>query len=259
MTCVISFVSQKGGVGKTTSAVNLSVAFALAGHKVLLLDLDPQSSVRYSFGIEEVKFGSKDWILSNNSKIADLVINTKEHPKLDFLVSNINNLTDEKQINRRLAAYDYINNLLLDSKLDYDYAIIDAPSSTSNLAVNSLVAADLIVMPLQCENLAIKSLKRFLSSFHELQGMISFKELRLAGILLTRFDRKSEVHQRIAQQLYHSLSDAVFQSIIPDNEEIIEASALGQSVITYRLSSTAATAYIRLMRELKAKFALTES
>ncbi len=254
MSSVISFVSQKGGVGKTTSAVNLSVAFAFAGQRVLLIDLDPQSSVRYSFGIEDVKFGTKELLLNKNSKLEDLIITTPEHDNLDFIVSNINNLTEEKNVHERLANYDYLKDLLSFHKQNYDYIVIDAPSSTNALAINALVASDIIVLPLQCENLAIKSLKRFLSSFHELQTILSNRELKLAGVLLTRFKKDSEVHQKITAQLYQSLGDSIFKTIIPDTEEIVEASALGQSVITYKLSSIGATAYLKFREELLAKF-----
>lgn len=251
---VLSFVSQKGGVGKTTSAINLAVAFAMSGSKVLLLDLDPQSSVRYSFGIENVKAGSKEWILGVNEQLDSIVIKTKEHANLDFLVSNINSLTDEKEISRRLVAHDYLSGLLDSTALEYDIVIIDAPASTGNLSINAMIASDLIIMPLQCENLAIKSLKRFLASFHELQSNFKDRELRLGGILITRFNHNSEIHQKIAHQLYSNLSNVVFQSIIPDTEDVIKASALGQSVISFKLSSIASTAYIRLMQELKSKF-----
>lgn len=256
---IISFVSQKGGVGKTTSAVNLSVAFAFGGYKVLLIDLDPQSSVRYSFGLEDVKMGTRELILAPNTPLKDLILHTKVHGNLDFIVSNITNLSEEKDVFDVLSNYSFLSDLLRKRKLDYDYVIIDAPSSTNNLAINALVAADLIVLPLQCENLAIKSLKRFLVSFHELQTIVGEKDLRLAGILLTRFNSKNEVHQRIASQLYHSLSEAVFQSIIPEVDEIVEASALGQPVLVYKLQSIGSTAYIRLMKELMAKFDLEDA
>jgi len=253
---VISFVSQKGGVGKTTSAVNLSVALAFGNYRVLLIDLDPQSSVRYSFGIEQTKAGTKELFLTPNVRLKDLILRTQEHENLDFILSNIVNLSEEKAIHAKLADYQVLENILATQKSSYDFVIVDAPSSTNNLAINALVAADLILLPLQCENLAIKSLKRFLTSFHELQTLVTKKELRVAGILLTRFNKSSEVHQKIASQLYQSLSDAVLQSIIPEAEEIVEASALGQSVLKYSFHSVGATAYIRLMRELIHKFNL---
>jgi chromosome partitioning protein len=134
--------------------------------------------------------------------------------------------------------------------------VIDAPSSTNNLAITAIYASDLIILPLQCESLAIKSLKRFLTSFNHLQLRFPEKNLRLAGILLTMYDRRLEVHRRVGQQVYRALSDSVFETIIPRNEAVIEASALGKSVITYQLNSIGATAYIRLMNEIVDKFAL---
>ena len=124
------------------------------------------------------------------------------------------------------------------------------------MAVNAIYCSDLIVLPLQCESLAIKSLKRFLISFTELQQRLSGKNLKLAGILLTMYDRDIEVHRKVSQQVYKALSDSIFETIIPRNEAIIEASALGKSVITYQLNSIGATAYIRLMNELVDKFSL---
>ncbi len=124
------------------------------------------------------------------------------------------------------------------------------------MAISAIYASDLIILPLQCENLAIKSLKRFLRSFNELRETFTDKDLRLAGILLTMFDRKIEIHRRVGQQIYKALSDSVFETIIPRNESIVESSALGKSVITYNLNTIGATAYIRLMNELVDKFDL---
>ena len=139
---------------------------------------------------------------------------------------------------------------------DYDFVIIDAPASTNNMAINAIYCSDLIVLPLQCESLAIKSLKRFLMAFNELQNSLTDKELRIAGILLTMYDREIEIHRKVSQQVYRALSDSIFETIIPRNEAIIEASALGKSVITHKLDSIGATAYIRLMNELVDKFSL---
>jgi chromosome partitioning protein len=123
------------------------------------------------------------------------------------------------------------------------------------LALNAITAADLVILPLQCESLAVKSLKRYLTAFRELQVRYN-PDLRIAGILLTMYDRNLEVHRRICRQLYETLFDSVFSTIVPKAREITEASALGQSVITYRANSVGATAYIRLAKEILDRFNL---
>jgi chromosome partitioning protein len=126
------------------------------------------------------------------------------------------------------------------------------------LALNAISAADLVILPLQCESLAVKSLKRYLNAFKEMQQKHN-PELRIAGILMTMYDRNMEVHRRICRQMYETLYDSVFTTIIPSSREIPEASALGQSVITYRINSIGATAYIRLAKEILDKFNLRPS
>jgi len=256
MSTIISFVSQKGGVGKTTSAVNLATAFAFGGYSVLLVDLDPQSSVKFSMGIKKrISLGTKELFLELDVPISDLTEQT-EQDNLSFIFSNIESIRSEKKVFKLASDETVLQKRLQPILNQYDFIILDAPASTNNMAVNAIYCSDLIVLPLQCESLAIKSLKRFLISFTELQQRLTGKDLRLAGILLTMYDRDIEVHRKVSQQVYKALSDSIFETIIPRNEAIIEASALGKSVITYQLNSIGATAYIRLMNELVDKFSL---
>lgn len=256
MATIISFVSQKGGVGKTTSAVNLATAFAFGGYSVLLVDLDPQSSVRFSVGFRgRVERGTRELFLEPEMPLSDLIQHT-EQDDLSFIFSNIDSIDSEGEI-YRIAADETILKKRLESVADrYDYIVVDAPSSTNSVAVNAIYGSDLTVLPLQCESLAIKSLKRFLTSFTELQTRLTGRDLKLAGILLTMYDRKYEIHRRVSQQAYRVLSDSVFETIIPRNEAVTEASASGKSVIAYRLNSVGATAYIRFMNELVDRFDL---
>ena len=256
MATIISFVSQKGGVGKTTSVVNLATAFAFGGYSVLLVDLDPQSSVRFSMGIKDtIVQGTRDLFLEPEIPLPDLIQYTKQD-NLSFIFSNIDSITSEIEVFEITADETFLKRRL-ESVMDrYDFILIDAPASTNNMAVNAIYCSDLIILPLQCESLAIKSLKRFLISFTELQKRLTSKDLKLAGILLTMYDRKYEVHRKVSQQVYRALSDCIFETIIPKNEAIVEASAMGKSVIAYRLNSIGATAYIRLMNELVDKFDL---
>lgn len=256
MTSIISFVSQKGGVGKTTSAINLATAFAFGGYSVLLIDLDPQSSIRFSMGVNSmIPVGTKELFLDPSIPISDLVQET-DHENMDFVFSNIDTIKNERAVFEVGNESKFLKNRLSESNHEYDFVVVDAPASTNNMAINAIYCSDLIILPVQCESLAIKSLKRFLVAFNELQRQLTDKTLRLAGILLTMYDRDIEIHRKVSQQIYKALSDSVFETIIPRNEAIIESSALGKSVITYKLNSIGATAYIRLMNELVDKFSL---
>ena len=256
MATIISFVSQKGGVGKTTSAINLATAFAFGGYSVLMVDLDPQSSIRFSLGVHDtVATGTKELFLDPEMPMNQLIQETGQE-KMQFIFSNVESIANEKAVQESGANAGYLLERIDEVRDKYDFIVIDAPSSTNNMAINAIYASDLIILPLQCENLAIKSLKRFLRSFNELRSNFPNRDLRLAGILLTMFDRKLEIHRRIGQQVYKALSESVFETIIPRNEAIVESSALGKSVITYNLNTIGATAYIRLMNELVDKFDL---
>ena len=255
MPTVISFVSQKGGVGKTTSAVNLATAFAFGGYSSLLIDLDPQGSIRFSMGVKKkFKFGTKELFLKSDISMEDLT-QTTEQENLSFIFSNIDSIKIEKEINKVASDGLFLSERISNEAQDYDFVIIDAPASTNDLAINAIYASDLIILPLQCESLAVKSLKRFLMAFNELQDKID-RDLKIAGILLTLYDKKISIHRKVSQQVYKALSDSVFETIIPRNDAIIESSALGKSVINYNLNSIGSTAYIRLMNELVDKFSL---
>jgi len=256
MTTTISFVSQKGGVGKTTSAVNLATALAFGGYKVLMIDLDPQSSVRFSFGVKnQIKAGTKDLFLSPNTAVQKFILRTDQE-NMHFIFSDPMTLEDEKKVSHVAEDEDFLRKRLLAADLTYDFIILDAPAATGPLTLNAISAADLNILPLQCESLAVKSLKRFLVGFNELQKKRPHRELRIAGILLTMFDESLTVHRKVAQQINKALGASVFKTVIPKSAQITEASALGRSVITYDLSCEGAATYVRLMDELIDKFSL---
>jgi len=255
MPTTIVFSSEKGGVGKTTSAVNLAMAFTIGGYRVLLVDMDPQGSVRFSFGIKEpVQRGTRQLLAEPEIPLSQLKVSADGYP-LDYVFSNVATAAQERALERAVADHTTLRRRLQAEAQGYDFIVLDAPASTGILAMNALNAADLVVLPLQCESLAIKSLKRFLVAFKEMQAQYN-PALRIAGILLTMYDKQIEVHRRISRQMYDTLYDSVFSTIIPKAREITEASALGQSVITYNINSVGATAYIRLAKEILDRFNL---
>jgi chromosome partitioning protein len=255
MPATIVFSSQKGGVGKTTSAVNLAVAFAIGGYRVLLIDLDPQGSVRYSFGIKDpVQKGTRELMSEPSIPLSELCVSS-DGQGIDYIFSNIDTVKQERELAGKVRELDVVKQRLEGEAQDYDFVLLDSPSSTGLLALNALTAADLVILPLQCESLAIKSLKRFLVSFRELQKTHN-PELRIAGILMTMYNRNLAVHRRICRQMYEALFESVFSTIVPQAKEISEASAVGQSVITYNVNSVGATAYIRLAKEILDRFGL---
>jgi chromosome partitioning protein len=218
--------------------------------------MDPQGSVRFSFGVKEVpKVGTRQLLTDPALPLKRLVQKSESVPGLDYIFANFDNLHQELEATGHIASPTVLKQRLAAEARGYDFIIMDAPASNSILALNAITAADLVVLPLQCESLAIKSLKRFLVAFKELQIQYN-PDLRIAGVLLTMYDRSLEVHRRICRQMYETLYDSVFTTIIPKAREITESSALGQSVITYRVNTVGATAYIRLAKEILDRFNL---
>ena len=259
MAKVITFASQKGGVGKTTSAVHLATAFALGGYKTLLVDLDPQGSVHHSLGVEKPDgLGIREVFCTPNISLQE-IITTGKHQNLDLLLSNIQDLLTEQTVNKIAADYYHVAQWTEKNASGiYDFIIMDAPAPTSSLSINAMLAADLIIVPLECETLAIKSLKRFLQAFKELQRTIE-PRLRLAGILLTMYDDDILSHRQVCKQICKTLGDSVFETIIPNCPHILEASNLGIDVIQRHLNSAGATGYIRLANELLDRFLLPKT
>ena len=203
---IISLNSQKGGVGKTTTAIHLSKGLALGGYRTLLVDIDPQGSVQSALRVKsQANAGTYQLFCVPGTRLED-VCQSSGNQNLDLVLANARKLQEEHEINRVAGDYYFLTQWLDEHVLDhYDFIILDSPATTGVLSINVMLAANLIVVPLQCQALAVKSLKRFLGAFRDLQKNIN-PSLRLAGILLTMYDKNIPAHRYIGKQMSNEKS-----------------------------------------------------
>ena len=253
---VISFNSQKGGVGKTTSAIHLANALSLGGYQTLLVDIDPQGSVQAALRLEHKPRAGTFELFCQKGTTLDSLIQPSGTKNLDLVLANILQIGDEHEVLKVAADYYFMTQWLDEHALDhYDFIILDAPATTGVLSINTMLAANLIVVPLQCHALAVKSLKRFLRAFRDLQNNIN-PSMRLAGILLTMYNKSIPAHRYICKHVYQRLGESVFETIIPHCDQIQNVSVMGGDVIQRRFTSVGATGYIRFTNELLDRFSL---
>ena len=246
---VISVVNQKGGVGKTTTAVNLSTALAAIEKKVLLVDLDPQGNLSTGLGFHEKdrKITVYDLIMDDDYLIEDTIVAT-QIPRLHIISSSINlsgiefELANDKEKNVKL--YNKISNL----KKEYDYLIIDCPPSLGILTVNALVASNSLIVPLQCEFYALEGLAQLLRTIETIKNNLN-SNLYLEGVVLTMYDSRNRLSEDVISDARKHLGDRVFKTIIPRNVKLSEAPSHGLPAILYDRKCSGSLAYIKLAKE----------
>lgn len=249
---IITIVNQKGGVGKTTTAVNLSAYLAELGKFVLLVDMDPQGNATSGLGISREGLpGSIYEALSRQRRFHDIVHNTA-HAGLriapatpDLAGANIE-LVDMEQREHQLM------NLLEEVKHAYDYIIIDCPPSLGLLTVNSLVAADELLIPVQAEYYALEGLGQLLNTIQLIQQHIK-NDLQILGAVITMFDKRTRLSEDVMQELYKYFPDRIFRSVIPRTVRLAEAPSFGKSILQYEPGGKGAKAYERLAEEILAR------
>lgn len=246
---VIAIASQKGGVGKTTTAVNLCASLAVLGNKSLLIDTDPQGHVASSFGFGkyDIKAGIYD-VLINNAKLSD-VIHKTEIENFDFIPTNIwsNNGNNEKLIST--AAESALKESIKEIKDSYRFILIDCPPMLGNLTINALLAADSLIVPVQCEYYALKALGKFLKLIQFIRQSQN-PELKYRGFLLTMVDLRSNLTKEVIKKVKYTLKGLVFDTTIPRNIRLAEVPYYGRPVILFDNKSKGATSYIELAKEV---------
>ena len=249
MARIISIVNQKGGVGKTTTAINLATYLAHLGKSVLLIDLDPQANASSGLGIDyqSVPHGIYEAIIGPYS-ISD-IIHPTPHKTLHIVPSNQNLAAANIELVEHDDREFKLLNILKDVKNQYDYIIIDLPPSLGILTINGIVAADELLIPVQCEYYALEGLSQLLNTINLVRENIK-PSLKVLGALMTMYDDKHKLTQEIFDELYRYFPNRIFRTVIPRNIRLAEAPSYGRPILDYDSKSKGARAYEKLAREI---------
>ena len=249
MTKIIAIANQKGGVGKTTTSVNISASLAATKRRVLLVDLDPQGNATMGSGVNkmELELSSFD-VLMGEKTIAEVIIKTGDGD-YDLLPANGDLTGAEVGLLDELAREIRLRNAIDEIKENYDFIFIDCPPSLNMLTVNALVAATSVIIPMQCEYYALEGLSALLDSIDKIRKYLN-PNLKIEGLLRTMYDPRNNLATQVSAQLLKHFGDKVYRTIIPRNVRLAEAPSHGLPIIKYDKASRGALAYLALAGEM---------
>ena len=252
MAKVIAIANQKGGVGKTTTSVNLSACLGELGQRVLLIDIDPQGNATSGLGIDKGKIEKSIYdVLVDDIPIKDTVIGT-EVDNLKVLPATIQLAGAEIELVASMSRETKLKKAIDKIKNEYDFVIIDCPPSLGLLTINSLTAANSILVPIQCEFYALEGLSQLLKTITLIQDNLN-QDLVLEGVVLTMFDSRTNLSGQVVQEVKNHFQQKVFKTIIPRNVRLSEAPSFGRPVIKYDPKSKGAEVYYNLATEVLAQ------
>ncbi len=246
---IIAITSQKGGVGKTTTAVNLGASLAILGKKTLIIDLDPQGSIAANFQLEEchITYGLFDVFVKRVPLTSAIMAVGLDN--LEIVPSHVRDENEEVELFTHSLQDKMLKGVLTPLKEDYDYILMDCPPSLGAMTINALMASDSLIIPVQTEYFALKALGKFLKTIRRI-GKEGNPNLKLQGILVTMFDRRLRKSKEIYEELRQGFRDILFQTVIPRNARVAEAPAMGKPVALVDLSSPGAINYFKLAEEV---------
>ena len=248
-TKIIAIINQKGGVGKSTTAINLSAALGASGKAVLLVDLDPQGNATSGLGIDkgQISYDIYDVLLSDASVDTAIVADVCEG--LDVLPATINLAGAEVELVNEMARENRLKSAIGSLRGKYDYILIDCPPSLGLLTVNALVAADKLLIPIQCEFYALEGVTKLLDSMKRVKSMLN-PSLDIYGVLLTMYDGRTTLSKQVAEEVRRYFDKTVFTTMIPRTVKLSEAPSYGQPITEYDPLGKGGQAYLSLAKEV---------
>ena len=247
---IIGIANQKGGVGKTTTAVNLAAALGVLEKKILLIDADPQANATSGLGVDDVEFSTYN-LLEHSADVRKCIKKTAS-PNLDIIPSHIDLVAAEIELVDRENREYMLKEALKTIREDYDYIIIDCAPSLGLITINALTSADSVIIPIQCEYFALEGLGKLLNTIKNVQK-IHNPDLDIEGLLLTMFDSRLRLSNQVVEEVNSHFPEMVFDTIISRNVRLSEAPSFGESILNYDAESKGAIQYLQLAEEVLLK------
>ena len=260
---IISIINQKGGVGKTTTVINLAAGLSMKGKKILVIDLDPQGNATTGLGLSNTASSDSTIysVLNGNKKITEVIQQTS-FENLNLVTSNVDlsglEVETAGDSRRAFKLKDELTSILNDSRASYDYILVDCPPSLSLLTIMALVASDALVVPLQTEFFALEGLTQLMKTIERIKNNLN-PELSIRGILLTMYDRRNKLSGEVEKEARNYFKEKVYQSVVPRNVRLSEAPSHGVPVLIYDKTCPGSKSYFNFTEEFLNQDKIVES